>query len=209
MKVQEKKIMHLGMGGKEVTSLREKLHYRMQLTHDDRFGLASLMLLQGLADTEHRRKPVGTCSGELARNQLIAFCVIQATLGMSDQRPSRADIGEHGGRYLAGEGALSPVLADILSTKTQPGASMLRSHRREVGNGWKYRYINVFRLGGSNLAEQRSSHRTAAVHFPVAGDEFLAHGQLPPLSNPKLTDGWGRRQTTRPRTPLSCARACT
>ena len=59
------------------------MQYRPQLARDDCFGRVVLALLQGFAHAKDRRESGGTCSGELARYQLVVFVVVCAFLGIS------------------------------------------------------------------------------------------------------------------------------
>jgi hypothetical protein len=168
---------------------------RFELFADDVFGFTTVTLLAGFTDTKDGGKSSRPRGREFSRDAFVAFAVIAATLRMTHQYIVHTDFRQHRGAYLAGIGALTFMFAYILRAPLQGRAGKLFAQGVDVWIRGKHGYIDVGRHAGGNGAGQVRGHRATAVHLPVSGHKFSAHGLLHRRASGKLTDAPAPRQT--------------
>ena len=126
-------------------------------------------------------RPARQRRGELARHQRIVFAVQRAPLGMADDHVVAADVLQHRGGHLAGEGALAPRRTrparrarPALPRSSPPG---LVRDRRTAGRPRSSTRSSV--TPADDGLEQRRVLGARPVHLPVAGDDLASHVASP------------------------------
>ncbi len=171
----------VGDHGLGETGRADQLQHRRQLAGDDRFSLPGLALFQGLAHAQHRHQAGVLGGGELACDQLAAFMVVLATLGMADQAIAGPDLDQHGRADFAGVGALL-VAAHVLCAKGQAGLAEVLDQLPQVGQRRQDHHVHPLqRQPGGHLPQQFIGELTAAMQLPVSGDDLAAHERVAPV----------------------------
>ncbi|MCY1234745.1 hypothetical protein D9M72_473340 [compost metagenome] len=113
------------------------------------------------------------CGFRLRTHQRIAFGMIGAALGMTDNDVGAETIGDHFGGNVAGVGARLLLMAILRADQQR---AIVAKRRRHVEQG-RRRADQRFDLGGE-FALDPFGHRldliergAGSVHLPVAGDE--------------------------------------
>lgn len=153
------------------------MDHGFQLALDDFLGLPRLALCQRFAHTDDGRDALGQRSLRLQGHHGIGFTMVLATLRVPDQGVAHVKILEHGSRKLARVGA-RVMLRHILRSHANGRPCKLGLGLGQIGGRHSHRHTRISTFGQPLLEglEQHGIGSQAAIHLPVADDEFLLHG---------------------------------
>src|SRR6185369_3035352 len=154
------------------------MDHRGHLPLDDVHRPAGFALGQRLADAHDRRDAGRERGFGLVRHDGVGLGVVLAALRMADDHVAHTELLEHGGGDFTRVSALH-VLRDVLRAQFQARARAQRIYLRQVRRG----HADRRRAGGLSHALDQRAHqglvgRGAAIHLPVAGDQFAFHVSL-------------------------------
>ena len=141
-----------------------------ELASDDSEMLAASALRVALADADDRRQSAGKGRFGLRPDQLVCLMLVGPSLGMADDRHSRAGLLDHRHRDASGMGTarrrVDVLGADDEAARSGHGRCDQREWRTD-GDVHSRRFA-----GGSPDRGKFAQLGDAAIHLPVAGDEL-------------------------------------
>ena len=144
---------------------------------DHGFCLPGFTLFKGFTNAEAHADTRLHAGGDFGKHLCIGLAVVGTTLRVTNDNPARAEIDQHGRRYVAGMGPVG-VRRAVLSPDKNRAISDLFEHSRQVWGRGENRGCGRA-LG--QLVDQRTGQRTSliqrSVHLPVTGNK---HGSCLP-----------------------------
>ena len=139
--------------------------------HADQFlGDTLLTLGQALAHADDGLQTTGQRRTGTLVDGLVGLGEVLTALAVADHHILHAQVGEHVGRDLAGEGT-GLFKVDVLGTHMDVGATALGHRHAQVGEGHADDHFTVGTLHSGNQGiDQVTGLGGGHVHFPVAGD---------------------------------------
>ncbi len=125
----------------------------------------AVALLLGLADAQHGIEAGRERRGHLARERLVGLAEQRASLGVAEQHPVRARIGEHARRDLARERALLGLVHRLAPDTDADRAEHVRDHvdRREGRTDGDIDGVEVADRLGDLLPRSRTPRRASCA----------------------------------------------
>ena len=147
-----------------------------ELSRHDLDGAAGLTLGQHLADAQDRAQTGTDGASQLLADQLVAFELIAASLGVAEDDP-RGQSGQHGCGDLACVGAALLVM-DVLGADGDVLAGQCVTDGGQANEGRADDSNHARLLGpGGDCRGQLSSICGGGVHLPVGGNDQGSHGR--------------------------------
>lgn len=134
-------------------------------------GLAGLLLLDGLTDTENDLETLIKSEGDLIGDELVGFAENASTFGVTQDCPLTTQVLDEVGGGFAGVGTGS-LGVDVLGTHRDVGLGVKRCSEAKVGGWWAEN--NFYVRGQGGLVEMRDDlldGALGAVHLEVTADK--------------------------------------
>nr|GEU28380.1 hypothetical protein [Tanacetum cinerariifolium] len=156
---------------------RNGVQRRLQLGADRRLGIAGFALIERFAHADHRRQTGSQRHHGFLRHQLTRFAVVRTALRVTDQHVAGTEVDQHRGRHFArvrAAGVDRQVLAAPGDRGIAQFALALRQIRRRHADRAVGAVVRILETG-DNAGQQGCIDGAAAVHFPIADNQFASH----------------------------------
>ena len=151
-----------------------------ELTLDDFFGAAGVSLGEGFAHAHDGGDACGERALGLGGDGVIRLPVVLAALGVAHDGVARGEVAQHGGGDFS---RVRPLFVgrDILRAQGHAAVAEQAGDLGEVRRGHADGNVAGLALEGLGQSRAHPLHELgvgseAAIHFPVAGNEFALHG---------------------------------
>lgn len=143
----------------------------VELGSDNVQGLASLLLVNGLSDTEDDVETVVKSVLGLVGNPLGGLLVDGSSLGVAENDPLGSNVLELGHRHLTGEGTVS-LVERVLASHRHGGLLQRLLGEQEVGEGGRDDHLGLgVELGGVESLNNGLDGLQRAVHLEVSANK--------------------------------------
>lgn len=180
------------VGDNHVGPVTDLVGVRAHLAGDDFVGVASLTLLQGLANAGNDLETSSQSMLGLLGDEFIGFLEDGTTLRVAQNDPVDIDVLQHGWRDFASEGTLRHLVGVLAGHADAAGQQVAGVHQIDGGAADDHLGVGVQLSLAERLADL-SNGLLVTVHLPVSTHtEFTSSHFAPKVSDIRviLQDGW-------------------